>query len=628
MCGINGFIQFKTNNDNRKYSNDFMWNLVHGMNDKIVHRGPNDEGMYVDDNCAIGMRRLAIIDINNGNQPIFNEKKDKVIIFNGEIYNYKELKSQLVKEGCKFYTNSDTEVILQGIEQHGRSFINNLDGMFSFCIYDIKKQTWLISRDRMGEKPLYLYKTSDYLMFGSELKSLISSGILDKEISEEALSIYFQLAYIPAPFCIIKGVRKMMPATSILINSDGSSDEQMYWDVKDYTNNDKSYDAYTKELKDLLYKSVERRMISDKPIGIFLSGGVDSTVVAGIMSDISNEPIKTFTVGFKEKEFDESQLAKIVSKRFGAEHHPLLLEWDEAVKNLDDLLENIDEPFADPSLVATYAISKLTRNYVSVALTGDGGDELFAGYDKYLITYYTNLYGKLPGIIRKGIIEPSVRLLPTDSTVARKANKVIMTTGEGVLNQRIRMLCRGFRDDESKKLIPGIEMNNLKFIKDQYGYKKTFDEQKKTQYVDLKTVLEGCMLPKGDRASMKASLETRLPLLDHRIVELTFEMPTEYKIKGREKKIIFKDTFKDLIPNEIKKAKKHGFGVPVGEWLRAELKPQLLAYCDRGYIMRQEIFEETFISAVADEHFNYRRNRWEELWCYYVFQKWYENYIA
>lgn len=631
MCGINGFIKFK--GSKALYTDSDMKSMVHGMNERILHRGPDSEGVYADECCALGMRRLSIIDLDTGFQPIYNDTRDKLIVFNGEIYNYKELREELVTEGCIFHTKSDTEVVLLGIESHGKDFIKRLDGMFAFCVYDKRSHTWLLARDGAGEKPFYYYKTNTFFLFGSELKSLIGTGLVPKEIDEEALSAYFQLSYIPAPMCIWQGVRKLMPATVMEIDAEGNARAESYWklEIKEEECH-RDYEYCKRRLREALFQSVSRRMIADVPLGAFLSGGFDSSIIVGIMSEINSRPIDTFTVGFREKNYDESGLAAIVSKKNGTNHHVFTLDWEVAVKDIDTLLENIDEPFADPSLVAVYTVSKMTKEFVAVALTGDASDELFAGYNKYLMPYYEGIYKRIPKGMRKGIVEPLAKKIPSGSSLYRKVNKVIANEGIPVALQAKRMMSRAFRSEELERLMPGRKVSGMDFIERQFRKLEgsTVDAQKRMQYVDFHTVLEGQMLPKVDRASMLASLETRIPMLARDVIELAFRMPTEFKINKTKRKIVLKDAFRELLPDELFQASKHGFDAPVGVWMNGVLKGQMEKYSSRDFIDKQRLFDRESIKAMIEKG----KERcldvdWStKLWAFFVFQNWYERYVG
>lgn len=625
MCGINGFIRLGEKSDRGA---DSMRSCVHTMNERIVHRGPDSEGLYADEFCALGMRRLSIIDLDGGSQPIWNGDATKCIVFNGELYNYRELRAKFAGKGWKFRTATDTEVVLAGFDLYGEDIFDQLEGMFAFCIYDRLKKTWLLARDRIGEKPLYYYRDRDKFLFASELKSLLATNLVEKRIRAGALSTYLQLTYIPAEETILEGVYKLPAASCLTLNADGEMNVRKYWKLDLTREEDSDYETCKRKLREALYASVEKRMISDVPLGTFLSGGIDSTIITGIAADISNQPINTFTVGFKEKEFDESGLAAISAKRHGTNHHMVILDWDKCLEDLDGLLGNIDEPFADSSLIATHAVSKAAKRYVTVALTGDAGDELFAGYDKYLISYYGDAYNRIPRFLRKGLIEPGVRLLPAESGLRRKAGKVIRSAGQSDFERRRQLMCLGFKDDEMPRLARTWTGSSLDFIRDCYTEYAAVDEQKRAQYVDLNIVLEGDMLAKVDRASMFASLETRTPMLDRNVVELAFRMPTNFKIAGKRRKIILKDAFRDLIPEELFTAPKRGFGVPVGSWLRNELRGNLTEYADKEFLEAQGLFNAEYVSGLIEAHMQRRENRYGELWTFYVFQNWYKRMMA
>lgn len=620
MCGINGIIQF---NHNRK--SDELRQIVHKMNYQIIHRGPDDEGLFADEFCSLGMRRLSIIDLAGGNQPIWNADHSKVIVYNGEIYNFKVLRDELKKAGYSFRTNSDTEVILLGYEAYGVRLFDKLEGMFAFAIYDLNEKKWILARDRTGEKPLYYHIDSEKAIFASELKSITATGLVKKEIDTIALSQYFQLTYIPAPLTIYSNVKKLLPGNYMEITLDGNVSVKQYWSLVSEVDLSIGYEEYKQKLRESLISSVEKRMISDVPLGAFLSGGFDSSIVVGIMSLLIPGKVNTFTVSFDDKIYDESKLAEIVAKKNKTNHTVLKISEEEILGNIPDLLNNIDEPFADSSLIAVNAISKKAREYVKVVLTGDGGDELFAGYNKYLLPYYGNKYKKIPRFIRKGMIEKSLKLLPSKSYRVMGIRKVINACSLDEVEQIRFMMSLGFKPDELKELIPGIDTETMGFISDQYSFLNNSDAQTRTQYVDVKTVLEGDMLPKVDRASMLASLETRVPMLDSKVIELAFNTPTEYKIKGKNRKIILKDTFKDLLPDELFHAPKHGFGVPVSDWLENSLKNQLYEYANKDFLLSQGLFQPEFIKQIIDEHMSHKIDRFSTLWSFYVFQNWYRR---
>ena len=346
------------------------------------------------------------------------------------------------------------------------------------------------------------------------------------------------------------------------------------------------------------------------------------------MAQISAKPVDTFTIGYKERLFDESSLAKIVAERNHTNHHMLIMDWESVLNDLDILLENIDEPFADSSLIATYAVSKLAKKYVTVALTGDSGDELFAGYNKYLISYYGNRYKRVPRFLRKSVVEPLVRLIPVSNPLAMKAHKVINAANLDSYEQRKYMMSLGFKPNEITELMEDGYVSSMQFLRECYNRLTNYDEQTRAQYVDLKVVLEGDMLPKVDRASMLASLETRVPMLDSKVIELAYRLPSTFKINKTNRKIILKDTFRDLIPEELFQAPKHGFGVPIGKWLETTLRERLLKYADSEYLESQGLFNADYINNIVKEHMTHTTDRYSELWAFFVFQNWYERIIC
>lgn len=625
MCGINGVIQF-----NPRFSSEQIYCLMKTMNDILIHRGPDDEGLYINDNVGLGMRRLSIIDLATGEQPIYNEDKSLVIILNGEIYNYKTLKQDLIERGHVFTTKSDTEVVLHCFEEYGNQCFNKLKGMFAFAIYNQNRNTMVIVRDCAGEKPLYYYKDTDILLFSSELKSLISTGIIKKKICKKSLNQYLQLTYIPAPLTIFEYVYKLLPGQYMEI-CNGIIQINEYWDVK-YNDNNliTDYDQCKSKLRSTLFNSVEECMVSDVPIGAFLSGGIDSAVIVGIMSKISNKPINTFTVCHRDKQYNEDDRAQRTANLHQTNHYPYYLNCCDILPELDKIIKNIDEPFADSSYLPTYMISKFSRNYVKTILTGDAGDELFGGYSKYLINYYSDKYNKIPKWFRKNAIQKVINALPDDLSITRKVHKVIENSDKSIFEKRRTLMCMGFKEEQISDILKDTYFmaNSLDLVHEYYyKQKETDNELSCTLYTDLKVVLEGDILVKTDRASMLCSLETRVPMLHKDIIELAAQIPSEYKINAKNTKIILKDTFSDLIPRELLQAKKSGFGIPIEKWLRNELKEDLIASLNMNFIEMQGIFNYEYIKKILNDHLIFGKNRSGELWTLYIFQKWYNNFF-
>ena len=519
-------------------------------------------------------------------------------------------------------------MILRGYEKYGVCFFKLLEGMFAICIYDILNGEWILARDRVGEKPLYYYYDEDCFLFGSELASLLSTGRIPKRIDHEGLCHFLRLTYIPAPYTIIEKVKKLMPATYLILRKDGSVKSETYWNLELGRNAEYlDYEKSKKVLRETFIEAVESRMISDVPLGAFLSGGFDSTVVVGTMAYLSDKSIKTFTVGLDGKNQDESEMAALVAKKHHTDHTVLKLDWNNAFDEINVILDAMGEPLANPTLIASYQISKLAKEYVSVCLTGDAGDELFAGYDKYLISYYSDIYNRIPGIIRKFGIEPFANAIPKDMNISRKMMKVIENADKDMFEQRKQLMCLGFKDDELDFLMLRQDIPDMQFIKNVYNEFLSVDEKKRAQYLDLKISLEGCMLSTVDRGSMLASLETRVPMLDSKIVEFAFSMPTEYKIIGRQRKRILKDAFSDMIPDELYRFPKHGFGVPIGKWIKDYMGTEFNKYINRDYLEYQGIFSYNYISEIYKSHITGKRDRGRELWSFYVFQNWYDKYF-
>ena len=621
MCGINGIVQFR-----KKWDRETLGSLVHRMNERIIYRGPDSEGLYSDDVCGVGMRRLSIIDVDGGSQPIWNEAKDICIVFNGEIYNFQTLRDDLIAKGHVFSTRTDTETILHGYEEYGCSVFDRLEGMYAIAIYDKPRRQWVLARDRFGEKPLYYYMTNETLIFGSELQSLLSTGEIPKEIDRAALSAYFQLTYIPAPLCIIHNVEKLPAAHYMVVTEDGSVRTECYWELDIEKRTDLSYETAKARLKELFTRSVASKMVSDVPLGAFLSGGLDSSTVVATMAGLSSSPVNTFTVGMDDPRTDESPLAAQVAARYHTKHTRLRMNWDEAISDIDTIFDHMGEPFADSSLIATHAISKQAGQFVKVVLTGDAGDELFAGYDKYLIQYYSNKYNALPGFVRGAVAGPGLALLPKDRGLYRKAKKVVSAAALLFPDQQKWLMSLGFKADEFKYLFSDNLPTGIQPVDELYAKNyNNIDMQKITQYVDLHVVLEGDMLAKVDRGSMLASVETRVPMLSRELVEFVFSLPSEWKISGKKKKIIFRDTFGDALPPDLLTAPKSGFGVPIGQWLRTELRTDLERYSSTSYLEAQGLFNAPYIQKIVSDHLSGRANYSSEIWAFYTFQRWLEN---
>jgi len=624
MCGINGIIRKKKS---KSISED-----IRKMNSLIVHRGPDDDGIYECCNrLALGMRRLSIIDLSSGKQPISNGDKNKVIVFNGEIYNYKELQSDLINLGYQFKTNSDTEVVLALYELFGEKCVEYLNGMFAFAIYDQSKSILFIARDRFGEKPLYYYHSEEEFVFASELKSLMSLDSSLKKISNTALQLYFSLSYIPAPHTIYDNIYKLEPATTLLINTDTLEYvKNKYWDFAIDNKSEElisNYNLAKKKVTDLVFDSVEKRMVSDVPIGVFLSGGVDSAIVASVMSKLTDTKIRTFTIGFEDKRYDESSRATKIANHINSDHIYCPLNHNNIVDYIDEVILNFDEPFADPSALPAYLVSKHTSDFVKVALTGDGGDEVFGGYNKYLIqTTGKHLRPYIPLKVIKAILSNSYFKNVDSKSRIVKLQKLFNSLDTNSMLSHLNIIQLAFRNEESNELINPTNFLDIRkeILSICEPIPRSINSDLHTaRYIDFKVSLEGDLLPKVDRVSMLASLECRAPFLDHRLVDLSFRLPDKFLIKGNNKKRILKDAFDWAVPKNYFNAPKSGFEIPLGNWFRNELKSDVINYLSEDLLAVHGLINIKYTRVILNEHLSKSKDHTWKIWTIYCFQKWY-----
>lgn len=622
MCGIYGFLS-------KKYTQAQLETATNSLE----KRGPDSLGYYFESPLGLGHRRLSIIDLSSGGQPMFSEDKNIVIVFNGEIYNFQSIKKELAILGCNFLTSSDTEVIIKAYQAWGmQGCLDKLEGMFAFALWDEKLQKLFVVRDRYGEKPLYYTSNKEGFFFASELKALKEHYSKEK-LSKTALNLFFSLSYIPAPHTIYKDVFKLQPGNYLEIENNGEYKIKKFYDLKsvvqkNHNNLIKDYEQAKKELRQLLFASVEERMISDVPLGSFLSGGIDSSIVSAIMAKLSDQPIKTFSIGFKEKEYDESERAALVANHIGSEHTLHILGHEDLLAVVDETLAYFDEPFGDSSAIPSMMVAKKAREKVTVVLTGDCADELFGGYDKYLGKHYAEKYASYPSFVRT-IFEKGVQWIPhnnyTNHTL-RKVKKVIKAASLTPENRYLSLSSLGFQKTEKNDLLNDTFQEDVSIeILKQFNSLGISDELTQTFYSDIHLVLEGDMLAKVDRACMINSLEARVPFLDSKIVDFSFKLPHEFKIQGTNKKRILKETFSDLLPEETMNFSKKGFGIPIRLWFQNELKTELLDLLNKELLQLQNIFNLEYIQKLIDEHMSNQENHASKLWQLYVFQKWYNK---
>ena len=625
MCGINCFISRQPNIEIQK--------VLLEMNNVITHRGPDQDGFFEDNSsdCKIGMamRRLSIIDLSMGKQPIFSADNQKVIVFNGEIYNYKILKQDHLSE-YNFKTSSDTEVIIALYEKYGVKSFSLLDGMFAFSIYDKTVNKIFIARDFFGEKPLYYIKNNDSFICASELKYIIKILPSKPPINKTALNLFLQLTYIPAPYTIYEDIHKLEANHYLEFNCMNFSYEihTIEQTFKTYTKTTK--EAATKITHDLVQESVVSRSIADVSLGTFLSGGVDSSIVSLCLSQQSNAKIETFSIGFDKKSFDETDKSRAVAKLINSNHHEFIISERDLTANIDEIILNFDEPFADSSALATYIVSIKTKQFVTVALTGDGGDEVFGGYNKYYMGRLNEKYtNHIPFSVHKSVAAVLGNLLHVkdDNRGNRfKINRLLKAINyEGDFYYNIISL--GFQENEIKSVLKAdyYNENPLSYFKSKIGDRnKTLTNFRN---IDRLLSLEGDMLVKVDRTSMLTSLECRAPFLNKKLWNFANNLPDELLIKGFNKKFILKEAFKGYFPNDFLNSAKKGFGVPVGDWLRSSLRLELLAYTEKSFIEKQGIFELHEIEKLIDGHISGAIDNTFKVWTFFCFQKWYKSYF-
>jgi asparagine synthase (glutamine-hydrolysing) len=604
---------------------------IHRMCQTIVHRGPDDEGVYVKNGVGLGMRRLSIIDVSGGRQPIHNEDKTVWVVFNGEIYNFRELREELIRGGHRFYTNTDTEVIVHLYEHLGSNFVLKLRGMFAIALYDERQRRLVLARDRLGKKPLHYSFAAGQLLFGSEIKSLLAVAPELAEIDQEALLQYFYFGYILDPATAFRSIRKLPPGFLLeLVN--GKISVRRYWDLPAYgTAEPKSEDEYLEELENKLDEAVRIRLISDVPLGALLSGGVDSSTVVALMARASSRPVKTFTIGFSREDFNEAEAAREVSERFGTEHHELVVE-PKIGETLELLSRSLEEPFADSSILPTFYVSQLTRQHVTVALAGDGGDELFAGYQRYAIEMERGAFDRIPrwaGRWYRNYVYPR---LPSTVAGRRFLYNISLPARDRYLDSLAFLpAChreRALFSDEFVDRFCGAG-TPLRPFQDTFDNAPANDLLSRLLYLDTKTYLPGDILTKVDRMSMAASLEVRAPILDHHVVEWAARLPKELKFQnGHGKGLLKKLAARVGVPQGVLNRPKQGFALPLVHWMRGELKDDLLPILLEPRTLGRGYFNPKAVRGLLEEHSRGRRDHSAQIWMLLMFELWHRNFLA
>jgi asparagine synthase (glutamine-hydrolysing) len=624
MCGICGIFEYTR-------EEEVSEELVRAMTDTLIHRGPDDEGIHVGLGIGLGFRRLSIIDVAGGHQPISNEDGRVWVMLNGEIYNYTELRQDLTSRAHKFVTNSDTESIVHLYEEYGEDCFRRLRGMFSIALWDSRQGKLILARDRVGKKPLYYSADQSRIVFGSELKSLRASNRCASAIDQEALCDYFSYGYVPCPKTIYRDVRKLRPGHYLVASAKGVH-EIPYWELSFANVEDRREEEWHEMLRHSLCEATRVRLMSDVPLGAFLSGGVDSSSVVAMMSRLMTRPVTTCSIGFKEEEYNEADFAREVAKKFQTDHHEETVQPG-AVEILRKLVWHYDEPFADSSAIPTYYVSAAARRHVTVALGGDGGDESLAGYRRYYFDQLENRIRRfVPGQVRKKLFGPLGRAYPPLAWAPRvfRAKATLQSLSRSPLEGYFNSISI-FRPDEKAQLLSRDfqaslgDYDSIGVLQHHYDRAGTDDLLSRIQYVDIKTYLPDDILAKVDRASMAVSLEVRAPLLDHQLIELMAKIPSSLKLRGTTGKYVFKKAMASVLPAEILKRRKQGFAVPLAQWFRKELRD-----LSHEVIFTQEdgILNKDYLKKIWAEHQDCTYDRSAHLWSILMYREWRQTFGA
>lgn len=643
MCGIAGILCL----DGEDLPNDASL-CVKSMTDSMSHRGPDGEGLWQKGQISLGHRRLSIIDLAGGAQPMQSADGRFCIVFNGEIYNFRSLRNQLENEGFSFLTSCDTEVILASYAKWGIDCLDRLEGMFAFALWDEERKLLFCARDRFGEKPFFYSLQKGFFCFSSELSAIVllkgKCGFCDFSfgLDPHALARYLAYEYAPCPQTMYSEISSLPPAHYLLVH-DGNVRMAPYWELPAPAACPKeSEEALCENLYELMAKAVKMRMVSDVPLGVFLSGGIDSTIVAGLMAQQSTRPIETFSIGFTEASYDESRYARIAARAYGTIHHERILSAEECADELPGIVSRMDQPMADASCAPTWLLSGLARENVTVALGGDGADELWAGYEHYIGIKIAGWYNSLPSFIRKGLIEPLCRHLPTSAGYInpRLAVKTFLAGANSPDWLCVQTLLTAFGTKDLKRLLSPDFMHdrleNGNFLQEQNIFRPTLAQYEQWQpktamsplarafHVYVRQFMLDDILVKIDRCSMLHSLEVRAPFLDRHVAEFAAALPVNFKLHGFKRKYLLKKAFAGLLPPQILHRNKRGFQIPVAGWLRGRLKPLMEDMLSEGKLKMQGIFNPAFVRNLMDEHISGEADHRKQLWTLLVLELWLE----
>jgi asparagine synthase (glutamine-hydrolysing) len=625
MCGIVGIV--------RNDKSDVDQALLARMCAAIRHRGPDDEGFYFSAAVGLGMRRLAIIDLKSGQQPIHNQDRTAWIVFNGEIYNYRELREQLEKLGHTFYTNSDTEAIIHAYDQYGADCPKHLRGMFAFAIWDERTQELFLARDRVGKKPILYAQVNGHFIFGSEFSALLQHPDVSRDIDAEALHHYLSFMCVPAPLTAYRAIRKLEPGHSLRYRK-GEIKTERYWQPDFSKKVDISEAEAGERAIEILRDAVKVRLMSEVPLGAFLSGGIDSSAVVALMSEVSSAPVKTFSIGFEEQDFSELHHARRVAEHVGADHHEFIVRPD-ALEVLPILVEHYGEPYADSSAIPTYYVARETRKHVTVALNGDGGDESFAGYERYAAMRLAERYHRIPAVLRDTVVRQAIELIPSSETKrsrVRDVKRFIQAASLEKVERYLRWV--SVFDTEAKQDLYSEDfqretqrLSAANMLDPWFAQANGSGVVDAALLTDIMTYLPNDLLVKVDIATMAVSLEARSPFLDHHVMEFAASLPEKFKLRGLTTKYLLKRVLKKLLPAENLNRRKMGFGVPIGHWFRGRLQPFLRETLLAEVALKRGLFKPEAVKQLVELHTRGERDYSHQLWTLLMLELWFQRFI-
>jgi asparagine synthase (glutamine-hydrolysing) len=636
MCGICGWIELSSGN-----AFPPTRSILGSMSATIEHRGPDDCGAAYFRDAAMAMTRLSVIDVAGGHQPMANDREDCYIVFNGEIYNFLDLRKELQAKGYRFETHSDTEVVLRAYEEWGDQCLNRLRGMFALAIYDSRfakngsaecvanRSRLLLARDRLGKKPLYYYRDENLIIFGSEIKAILAHPSVDRRVRRSILPMYLTYGYVPAPDTFFENIYEIAPGHKLVVQHGEVAIEQ-YWKLPPHdVGIELSEKQYVERLRELFEDAVKVRLISDVPLGAFLSGGVDSAAVVAFMTRIMKQPVKTFAIGFTDDpSFNELEYARVVAKEFRSDHHEFLVSPD-AIDLVPKLVWHYDQPFADSSAVPAFLVAQMTREHVKVALTGDGSDELFAGYERFAAARLAENYRQLPRLLQNSV-KQLLGIMPEATTYrsfVRRARRFVDSAALPLGERYLHWVGIFSGDMISDLLVDRSDSNPVAHFQAYFESEHESDLIGQLLSVNMKTYLPGDLLVKTDRMTMANSLEARCPFLDQQFLEFTAGIPSKLKLKGMTTKYILKRALRGIVPDEIIHRKKHGFGVPVGHWFRTSLRDYVRDTLLSPEASQRGYFHESSLRRLIEEHQSGNRDHGHRLWALLTLELWHRVFI-